>query len=134
MLGGFRWFLGLVLILLIALAVIHVRGRESTLGPRARIDVRQHDFGGIPIGTELAATFQVRNDGSRRLILNEQGACCGAALETIIAPRQTQNIVVPIQTGQLRPGPVRESVIFETNDPRNPILEFTVSFDAAPGS
>jgi hypothetical protein len=108
--------------------------RTDIESPRAVVDSTEWNFGRVPIGHDLRATFIVKNNGTRRLILAEQGECCGSANVEIIVPSgMTQELTFPIRTNQRQLGPHREVVCYETNDRLQPTLAFTVVFDLTDG-
>ena len=101
----------------------------STGRPLTVADTTVRDFGTVPIGEELNATFSITNNGSRRLILTEQSQCCGSADQVIIPPGKTKDINFLIPTIHRQLGPHRKLVCYETNDRLNPTLVFIMVFN-----
>ena len=102
--------------------------------PSTVIDKTVWNFGTVPIGEELKATFSIRNNGSRRLILSDQSQCCGSADQDVIIPpgkRKEINILIPTADRPL--GPHRKQVCYETNDRLNPTVVLTMLFELRPG-
>ena len=103
---------------------------DDTDRPIAVVDKPKWNFGPVPIGQELRATFAVRNVGTRRLILADQSDCCGSDVsQIIIAPSQTKELVLRVPTDHRPAGAGCEMVCYETNDPLHPTLQFTMSFE-----
>jgi hypothetical protein len=106
-------------------------GNGTSAGsPSAVIDKTVWNFGTVPTGEELNATFSIKNNGSKRLILSDQSQCCGSAdQDVIIPPGKTKDIKFLIPTINRELGPQRKLVCYETNDRLNPTLVFTMVFD-----
>lgn len=86
------------------------------------------DVGNVP-GDNLAwARIDVQNSGQQRLIIHQQTGQCGACDDTVAAylivpPDTRTHLSISIQDG-LRAGRFSRTVLFHTNDPRQPM--FTV--------
>ncbi len=106
-------------------------GKGTSLGrPSMEIDKAVWNFGSVPIGEELQATFSISNHGSRRLILLDQSQCCGSTeQDVIIPPGQTKNVDFRVTTRGRSLGPHRQVVCYETNDGDNPTLVLTIEFE-----
>lgn len=105
-------------------------GNETSSGsPSAVTDKTVCNFGTVPKGEELNATFTIKNNGRRRLILSDQSQCCGSAAEVIIPPGETKDLNFSIPTVHQQLGPHRKLVRYETNDRLNPTLVFTMVFN-----
>ena len=103
--------------------------------PVAVIEKTVWNFGQVPIGEELSATFAIKNQGSKRLILSEQGQCCGSASQdVIIPPGETKELTFVIVTKHRRQGKDRKLVCYGTNDPLSPSLAFRMEFELMPDS
>jgi hypothetical protein len=104
--------------------------RDGNGSPRAAVDKFEWNFGRVPIGQDLRATFTVKNEGTRRLLLSDPSACCGSAdSEIIIWPGQTKKLTLRIPTNQFPVGPGRKVVCYQTNDRFHPTLCFTMLFE-----
>lgn len=85
-------------------------------------------FGTVAPGQRLQGGFPVRNNGTRRLILHQEGAsCCGQAAPEplVIPPGQTARVPVDVLAPK-QPGPFEHAVSFTTNDPNRPRFKFMV--------
>ncbi len=103
---------------------------EQSLGtPQLRLAQSRQDLGNIPAGKTAEATFQVVNDGVRRLILRkETGHCCGQGGPeeiTLVPPGGSATLTVEVDTTGIRGGLQRE-IVYATNDPQMPELRLTV--------
>jgi hypothetical protein len=103
--------------------------RNRSAGPQVELETSEWDFGSVPSGEILCAKFRVSNKGTRRLILDERGDCCGSANQEIIPPGESKELTFVIHTSQRQPGPGREVVCYETNDRHHSTLVFTMVFD-----
>ena len=102
--------------------------RPDDTGSTLRLSSAAKDFGTVAPGQRLQDGFSVRNRGSRRLILHQDGAsCCGQATpEPLIAsPGQTINVPVDV-LAPTQPGPFEQTLSFTTNDPSRPRFEFVL--------
>ncbi len=121
------------LITVLAVVVIVVAAwlaspRPDDTGSTLRLSSAAKDFGTVAPGQRLQDGFSVRNRGSRRLILHQDGAsCCGQATpEPLIAsPGQTINVPVDV-LAPTQPGPFEQTLSFTTNDPSRPRFEFVL--------
>lgn len=115
-------------------AAFHLTLRQAALQPvaggEAAIELAEtrRDFGPVPAGDPLTATFHVRNAGTRRLVLNEE--ICGSCEEDpaeqtiLIPPGASQELTVTLETAGLA-GRILQDRRFTTNDPHTP--QFTLS-------
>ena len=121
--------------LITLLAVVVIVAAAWLASPRSeetdatlRLPSAAKDFGTVAPGQRLQDGFSVRNRGSRRLILHQDGAsCCGQTTpEPLIAsPGQTINVPVDM-LAPTQPGPFEQTLSFTTNDPSRPRFEFVL--------
>jgi hypothetical protein len=104
-------------------------GHNKSEGPRVSLAKSEWNFGQVSIGEVLSASFLVRNEGTRRLILDERGVCCGSANQEIIPPGETKKLTFEIDTSQLPLGPGQKVVSYDTNDRLHRTLVFTLVFE-----
>lgn len=106
-------------------------GQESG-APRATIENDRVDLGRVETDMAPEATFWIRNDGLRRLILHRRASNCPCALargvDVIVQPGQRAKLPVKVDARQLR-GSMRLEVHYETNDPLTPEIKLVVLAD-----
>jgi hypothetical protein len=111
-------------------------GAGSTNGggtyPRLVLLTKRCELGTVATGAPIEASFAIRNDGGRRLVVRrEQGTCCGAMEQDgviIVNPGCSTNLSVKIDTGG-QWGRLEKAVTYTTNDPAFPLFELTVAAD-----
>ena len=105
-------------------------GRAGSYAPALVLSRTEHDFGTVPQGLVLQTSFPMRNLGSRRLIVIEQGqGCCGqsaAPRQISLSPGESKDLVVKLDTGRWC-GAVQHDLGYTTNDPRLPRFVLTVA-------
>ena len=102
--------------------------RSDKTAATLRLSSDAKDFGTVAPAQRLQGSFSVRNVGSRRLILHQEGAsCCGqsAPEPLVIVPGQTASVPVDV-LAPTQPGPFEYPLSFTTNDPGHPRFEFVV--------
>ena len=85
------------------------------------------DLGHTSVQKEWAVVFPVRNDGARRLVLNElEPGCCGDRVRRtiLVPPGATAKVTVTLDTRRIS-GPIESTVAFATSDPAHPFLNLT---------
>jgi hypothetical protein len=103
--------------------------RGEAARPAVVIDRTFHDVGVVTAGEICGADFKVKNEGTARLILWDEGACgCGKGDEAaiVVSPGQTGKVPVDFDTTGLR-GPSQRVAHYRTNDPALPRLKLTLS-------
>jgi hypothetical protein len=126
---------------LLVTAAIATRIRDQILLPpaisnasaRPQVVVEQtvRDLGSRRQGSTLRASFQVRNAGSRRLILVRQSSGCDCLTgepEVIIGPGRRRPVALTLDTHQFQ-GPIGVPIRYQTNDPARPLVEFEIRAD-----
>jgi hypothetical protein len=101
---------------------------ERTMTPTVRTPYTERHLGHVDQGTQLRASFPVKNEGSSRLILRPAAdACCGEEFpnSVIIGPGQSTTLELALNTGG-EIGPLDYTVHYDTNDPRRPQLTLTI--------
>lgn len=86
------------------------------------------DLGHTTVQRELGVIFPIRNNGMRRLVLNEvdrQCQCGDRARRTIVIPPGATDEVTVILDTRFAAGPIEATAAFTTNDPRRPTLMLT---------
>ena len=93
------------------------------------------DFGSLPIGDVANHTIIVRNSGA--LVLGVRKSTASTDVSQIGFPFSGTSTLlpgasfsVPISFSSLTPGDFVETVILETNDPRNPVVSLTLTGSA----
>lgn len=96
--------------------------------PRAVPGPALVDLGRVPGERPLQAAWTVGNQGGRRLILARQASDCGCLsgdAEVIVAPGRRRDLHVTLDPRQFV-GAIAVPVRYQTNDPRQPVVEFQV--------
>ncbi len=102
-------------------------------GPQPVIDVPEKikDFGTVPKGEKLRATFDVRNTGKAALEISQVRPTCGctvANFDRTIAPGTTGKVVAEVDTTGFS-GPISKVVLVFCNDPATPQLNLVIKAD-----
>jgi hypothetical protein len=102
-------------------------------GPQPVIDVPEKikDFGTVPKGEKLRATFDVRNTGKAALEISQVRPTCGctvANFDRTIAPGATGKVVAEVDTTGFS-GPISKVVLVFCNDPATPQLNLVIKAD-----
>jgi hypothetical protein len=99
--------------------------------PRASLNLSNHirELGHTSIQKEWRVPFQIRNSGTRRLVINETDPDCGCgnrSLRTILVPSgETAELTVTLDT-RFAAGPIEAIAAFTTNDPARPRFNLIV--------
>lgn len=128
-----------VLILLAGLAPPIIPGSASAAedgapAPAAVVLQPVVDVGKVPVGEELEARFEIRNDGSAPLEITQVRPACGctvAEYDEVIAPGETGIVRATVDTTSIL-GPNAKGVTVFTNDAGNPRIQLTVKSDVRP--
>lgn len=123
------WFEALLVFTALLVGVAGLRSAhrwQNPWRPVLETDATEHSFGIVPPGETLRKTFLVRNQGTKRVVLNER-ACCGfpAQPPVIIAPGETRPIPLTLETAG-RYGRLEHRLEFSSSDRAQPKLTFAV--------
>ncbi len=92
------------------------------------LDRTEFDFGCVPAGPDLVASFEVQNAGARRLILRKlKGSCeCLGSdpAPIIVEPGAKHTLTARVHTGDLN-GAMKLDLFYRSSDPAHP--QFTLS-------
>ena len=97
-------------------------------GPRAHAPRRVVDLGSVPMGSEGAARFLIRNVGNEPLAIHSVDTSCDCTVvdyDASIAPGAIGYIEASLLTEELD-GAVTKGIIAFTNDPLNPQVNFSL--------
>ncbi len=102
-------------------------------GPQPVIEVAEKikDFGTVPKGEKINATFEVRNTGKAPLEISQVRPTCGctvANFDRTIAPGATGKVVAEVDTTGFS-GPISKVVLVFCNDPANPQVNLVIKAD-----
>ncbi|MCA9799976.1 MAG: DUF1573 domain-containing protein [Cyanobacteria bacterium HKST-UBA04] len=98
--------------------------------PQIHTDSQIYDMGTILEGVEVPYTLTIQNLGGEPLVINHVDTSCGCTLlnlkDKVIAPGKQGELGVVMDTS-LKQGPVRKTIIIESNDPKTPKLSIVLS-------
>jgi hypothetical protein len=102
-------------------------------GPQPVIDVAEKikDFGTVPKGDKIRATFDVRNTGKAPLEITQVRPTCGctvASFDRTIPPGGTGKIAAEVDTTGFS-GPISKAVLVFSNDPATPQVNLVIKAD-----
>lgn len=92
------------------------------------------DAGQVPVGEEVGASFEIRNDGTAPLEITQVRPACGctvAEYDEVIPPGGTGRIRAMVDTTSIL-GPNAKGVTVFTNDAANPRIQLTIKSDVRP--
>jgi hypothetical protein len=94
-----------------------------------RLSYDIHDLGHTALQQEWRVPFQIRNFGTRRLVINEIDLECGCRdpirRTILVPPGETVEANVTLDT-RFAAGPIEKTASFTTSDPTHPRFELTV--------
>ncbi len=101
--------------------------------PQPAIDIANkiQDFGTVPKGEKIKATFEVRNTGKAPLEINQVRPTCGctvASFDRTIAPGGTGKVIAEVDTAGFS-GPISKAVLVFSNDPTAPQVNLVIKAD-----
>jgi hypothetical protein len=112
--------------------VTAVRAPQSQPQPlRASLNLPTHicELGHTSIQKEWRIPFQIRNSGTRRLVVNEADRDCGCGNRSsrtiLVPPGETTELTVTLDT-RFAAGPIEAIAAFTTNDPARPRFNLIV--------
>ena len=92
------------------------------------------DAGEVPVGEEVEATFEIRNDGTAPLEITQVRPACGCTVadyDELIAPGETGRVRATVDTTSIL-GPNAKAVTVFTNDAASPRIQLTIKSDVRP--
>ena len=125
-------FCGLAFAALIIASRSYLHAGAASAGPpspRLAVDKTRNDFGNVNVGIVLRKTFQLRNNGKERLVLNR--VVCGTCGDPnefepiILAPGQRSPLTLTLDTAG-RTGRIQRTFRFSSSDPQRPRIVFTL--------
>ena len=107
--------------------------QKAPEGPQPVIDVAEKikDFGTVPKGDKIRATFDVRNTGKAPLEITQVRPTCGctvASFDRTIPPGGTGKIAAEVDTTGFS-GPISKAVLVFSNDPATPQVNLVIKAD-----
>ena len=97
-------------------------------GPKMDVPVKVKDFGVVPQGEKLHATFQIVNDGDQPLVIQAVRPTCGctvAKFDRKVAPGRAGLVKATVDTTEFA-GPITKSLLVLTNDPQTPTTTLVI--------
>lgn len=107
--------------------------QKAPEAPQPAIDVVEKikDFGTVPKGDKIRATFDVRNTGKAPLEITQVRPTCGctvASFDRTIPPGGTGKIAAELDTTGFS-GPISKAVLVFSNDPATPQVNLVIKAD-----
>ncbi len=108
-------------------------GAKAPEGAQPVIEIAEKtkDFGTVPKGEKLRATFEVKNTGKGPLEISQVRPTCGctvANFDRTIAPGATGKVVAEVDTTGFT-GPISKVVLLFCNDPAAPQVNLVIKAD-----
>jgi hypothetical protein len=122
-----------VLVAAVATAQRPAPAQKAPEGPRPVINIVEKikDFGTVPKGEKIHATFQVRNTGTAPLEISQVRPTCGctvADFDRSIPPGGTGKIDAAVDTTGFS-GPITKAILVFSNDPSAPQVNLVIKAD-----
>jgi hypothetical protein len=106
-----------------------ISGRTGPVAASLVLPKTVRDLGRTSTRQERGVPFQIRNVGTRRLVINEVDAGCGCGdprrKTVIIPPGESVEVTVTLDT-RFANGPVENIATFTTSDPGHPRFDLIV--------
>lgn len=86
------------------------------------------NFETVTAGPVVRGHFTVKNQGGKRLLLVKEGSSCECVdgdSQFVVGPGQVGELIVAMDTSKTN-GSVKMTILYQTNDPRCPILELAM--------
>jgi hypothetical protein len=116
----------------IALAVLFTGGvalaQKAAEGPKIEVVPETKDVGTVAKGTQVDATFVIKNSGKSDLVISDARPSCGctvASFDKLIKPGAEGKVVAALDTKNFS-GPIAKSVLLVTNDPNRPQMNLFI--------
>jgi hypothetical protein len=97
-------------------------------GPQIEVVPETKDAGTVAKGTQIEATFVVKNTGKADLVISDARPSCGctvASYDKVIKPGAQGKVVSAVDTKNFS-GPIAKSILLVTNDPNRPQMNLFV--------
>ena len=111
------------------------KNMSGTDVPRVLVQLSTRNFGRVDSGTVIEATFHLKNDGNRRLILRRTSGRCQCFIpdepETVIEPGEQHVITRNLDTSNCS-GSLQREWNYATNDPSQPLISLVGIADVVP--
>ena len=108
---------------------ISISGHAGPVGASLVLRENVCDLGRTSTQQERRVPIQIRNVGTRRLVVNAVDAGCGCGdpirKTVIIPPGESVEVTVTLDT-RFATGPVENIATFTTSDPAHPLFDLTV--------
>jgi len=99
----------------------------------AKIDPYTWDMGQVKKGEVLKHSFSFKNESDRILNITGINTSCGCIGSEVknktLLPGQSTEITVSFNSHGYSPGPLKQHVYINTDDPDHPVLKFTVKVE-----
>lgn len=126
--------LPLLLVALVA-ATAYVSAQETpTVGPKLVVPERVKDFGNVPQGEVLSASFKLANEGTAPLQVKAVRPTCGctvAEFDKEVAAGKEGWVKAKLDTTGFA-GPISKSILIVTDDAANPTVSVVIKADVQP--
>ncbi len=106
----------------------------GTDAPKLDVPEKVKDFGTVPQGEIIQATFKLVNEGSAKLLVKAVRPTCGctvAEFDREVAPGRAGLVKAKVDTSAFT-GPITKSILVLTNDPETPTTTLVVKANVKP--
>ena len=117
-----------ILMTLGALLLAPVQLPAQTKAPKLDVPEKVKDFGTVPQGTMIHATFKLVNEGTAKLTVKAVRPTCGctvAEFDKEVAPGRAGLVKATVDTTAFT-GPITKSILVLTDDPETPTISLVV--------
>jgi hypothetical protein len=117
-----------ILMTLGALLMAPLQAPAQTKAPKLDVPEKVKDFGTVPQGTMIHATFKLVNEGNATLTVKAVRPTCGctvAEFDKEVAPGRAGLVKATVDTTAFT-GPITKSILVLTNDPETPTVTLVV--------
>jgi Protein of unknown function (DUF1573) len=120
--------------LLVVPSLAAVAQEAHATGPKLDVPQKVKDFGTVPQGKVIEATFQLANEGTGTLEVRAVRPTCGCTVvdfDRKVEPGKTGLVKAKVDTAEFT-GPITKSMLVMTNDPNDPTTTLVVKATVQP--
>jgi hypothetical protein len=132
-----RWVASLVFLSIIPFVLLdcysQVQAQAANQESADNLQPYTWDFGQVKTNTVIKRSFNFKNESGRTLNITGINTSCGCTGSQVknktLLPGQSTEVIVSFNSRGYSPGPLKQYVYINTDDPNQPVLKFTVEIE-----